>query len=141
MPFSLVETHKHLTSMTVFTVHAKTSLLYILSNDLCKLIETYIYARKKHPFTGYPAVKHPKHGKFAITDMRQKPVNLFLLHSTGVDFSLRNNFANSGYFTEVSVLVHNYNSLIFSFIFLELCYHKTKACDVEVHTQCCSDSF
>ena len=31
----------------------------------------------KHPFTGYPAVKHPKHSKFAIRDMREKPVNLF----------------------------------------------------------------
>ena len=32
---------------------------------------------KKHPFTGYPAVKHPKHRKFAITDIRKKPVNCF----------------------------------------------------------------
>ena len=32
---------------------------------------------KKHPFTGYPAVKHPKQSKFAITDIREKPVNFF----------------------------------------------------------------
>ena len=35
----------------------------------------------------------------------------FLLFNTGVDFSLRNNFANSGSFPKVSVRVHNYNSL------------------------------
>ena len=33
--------------------------------------------RKKHPFTGYPAAKHSKHSKFAITDIREKPVNFF----------------------------------------------------------------
>ena len=36
-----------------------------------------IYGRKKHPFTGYPAAMHPNHSKFAITDMREKPANLF----------------------------------------------------------------
>ena len=30
------------------------------SNNLCKPIEIYICARKKHPFTSYPAAKHPK---------------------------------------------------------------------------------
>ena len=33
--------------------------------------------RKKHLLTGYPAAKHPKHSNFAITDMREKPVNFF----------------------------------------------------------------
>ena len=66
---------------------------------------------KRHPFTGYPAVKHPKHGKFSITNTREKPVNLFLLFNAGVDFSLRNNIANSGFFAKVSGPVHNYNSL------------------------------
>ena len=32
--------------------------------------------------------------------------------STGVDFSLRNDFANSGSFAKVSVPVHIYNSLV-----------------------------
>ena len=50
---------------------------YILSNDLCKLIEILIHGRKKHPFTGFPAAKHPKHSKFAITDIREKPVDFF----------------------------------------------------------------
>ena len=26
---------------------------------------------------GYPAAKHPKHSKFAISDIREKPVNFF----------------------------------------------------------------
>ena len=37
--FLLVGTHKRLTSIAVLTVQAETSLLYILFNDLCKLIE------------------------------------------------------------------------------------------------------
>ena len=53
---------------------------------------------KKHPFTGYPAAKHQKHSKFAI--------ELFLSFNTGIDSSLRNNFANSGFFAKVSVPVH-----------------------------------
>ena len=31
----------------------------IYFTDLCKPIETYIYARKEHPFASYPAAKHP----------------------------------------------------------------------------------
>ena len=27
----------------------------------------------------YPAAKHPKHNKFAITDMREKPVDFFIV--------------------------------------------------------------
>ena len=33
------------------------SIIYF--TELCKPIETYIYARKKHPFASYPAAKHP----------------------------------------------------------------------------------
>ena len=50
-------------------------------------------------------LKHPKHSKFAITDMWQKQVDFFLLYSTGADFSFRNNFANLGSFGKVSVPV------------------------------------
>ena len=71
------------------------------------------YARKKHPSSGYPAAKHPKHSKFVITDIREKPVNFFLLFNTGVDFGLRNNFAKSSSFAKVSIPVHNYNSLVY----------------------------
>ena len=56
--------------------------------------------------------KAPKHSKFAITNIREKPVDFFLLPNTGGDFSLRNNFANSGSLAKVSVPVHNYNSLV-----------------------------
>ena len=42
----------------------------------------------------------------------RKTSELFLLFNTGVDFSLRNNFANSGSFAKVSVPVHIYNSYI-----------------------------
>ena len=51
------------------------SIIYFI--DLCKPIETFIYARKKHPFTSYPVTKHPKHSRFAIIDIREKPVNFF----------------------------------------------------------------
>ena len=53
------------------------SIIYF--TDLCKPIETYIYARKKHPFASYPTAKHPKHSKFAITDIQEKPVNFFIV--------------------------------------------------------------
>ena len=43
----------------------------------CKLREIYIYGRRKHPFASYPAEKHPKRSKFAITDMQRKPVDFF----------------------------------------------------------------
>ena len=66
---------------------------------------------KKHPFTSYPAAKHVKHSKFAITGHARKTSELFSLFNTGVDFSLHNNFANSGSFAKVSVPVHIYNSL------------------------------
>ena len=37
--------------------------------------------------------------------MQQKPVDFFLLYSTGVNFSSHNNFAELGSFAKVSVLV------------------------------------
>ena len=63
------------------------------------------YVKKKRPFTSYLAAKHSKHRKFATTDMRQKPVDFFLLYSAGVNFSSRNNFANLGSFAKVSAPV------------------------------------
>ena len=48
------------------TLNLCCSLDYVRGNeyiiyftDLCKPIETYIYARKKHPFASYSAEKHP----------------------------------------------------------------------------------
>ena len=74
-----------------------------------------IYGRRKRPFTGYPEAKHPKHNKFAITDIQEKPGNFFCCSTRalmGFDFSLRNNFTNSGSFAKVSVPAHIYNSLV-----------------------------
>ena len=79
----------------------------MFSNDLCKLIEIYIYARKKRPFTSYPAAKHPKHSEFAVTDMQQIPLEFLLLYSTCVDFNSRNSFANLGSFAKGSVPVQS----------------------------------
>ena len=39
--------------------YARSNESIIYFTDLCKPIETYIYARKRHPFTCYPAAKHP----------------------------------------------------------------------------------
>ena len=77
----------------------------LIFNDLCKPIELYIYARKKHPFASYAAANHAKHSKFTITDIREKPVDFFSLYDTGVDFISRNNFSNLGSFAKVSILV------------------------------------
>ena len=93
------------------------SIIYF--NDLCKPIEIYIYARKKHPFTSYPAAKHPKHSKFAITDMREKPVD-FLLSNTGVDFSSYNDFVNFRLLCERFRSWSVYNSLFTLTLFKEL---------------------
>ena len=53
----------------------------------------------------------------------RKTSELILLFNTGVDFSLRNNFANSSSFTQISVPAHNYNSLIKLYMNLELLTH------------------
>ena len=68
----------------ILTLNSCRSLRYARGNesiisftDLCKAIETYIYARKKHPFARYPVAKHPERSKFAITDIQEMPVNIF----------------------------------------------------------------
>ena len=37
----------------------------------------YIIMRKEAPFTIYPAAKRPKHSKFAITNLQEKPGSFF----------------------------------------------------------------
>ena len=56
-------------------MHAVASLFYFPA--IKKPIKTYIYVRKKRSFTSYPAAKHLKYSKFAITDIREKLVNFF----------------------------------------------------------------
>ena len=48
-----------------------------------------------------------QNSKFAITDIQEKPAVHFLLNDTGVGFSSRNNFANLGSFSKVSVPVES----------------------------------
>ena len=69
------------------------SIIYF--TDLCKAIEIYIYARKKHPFASYSKADIPQKTSFINT----------------VDFSSRNNFPNLGSFAKVSIPVKIYNSL------------------------------
>ena len=52
--------HKHFNPVAVCLGDARGNKSIIFFNDLCKPIEIYIYARKKHPFTNYPAAQHPK---------------------------------------------------------------------------------
>ena len=77
MAFLRVGTHTFNSSLSLDYARGNESIIFF--NDLYKPIEIYIYARKKHPFTSYPAAKHPKHSKFAITDRRQKPGDLFIV--------------------------------------------------------------
>ena len=74
--FSEVE-HRHDSPVAIQTLHALTSLLYICYNEhigLCKLIETYIYGSRKHPFTSYSTAKHPKHSQLNVTNIQEKLV-------------------------------------------------------------------
>ena len=52
-----------------------------------------------------------KKNQSAITDMRQKPVDFFLLYNTGVNFSSRNNFAHLGSFAKICISAQSINSL------------------------------
>ena len=56
--------------------------------------------------------KAPKTQQICHYRHARKTGELLLLFKTGVYFSLRNNFANSGSFAKVSVPVHIYNSLV-----------------------------
>ena len=76
----------------------------IFFNNLCKLIEIYIYVRTKHPFTSYPAEKHPKQQTCGYRHTT-KTSGLFYWHRTGADYSSHNNFANLGSFAKVSIPV------------------------------------
>ena len=51
-------------------------------------------SKEKAPIYKSTCSKAPKTRKYAITDMREKPTNLFLLYETGAHFSSGNNFAN-----------------------------------------------
>ena len=67
--------------------------------------------RKKAPIYKLSRSKAPKTQKICHYRHTKKTFELFLLFNTGVDFSLHDNFANSGSFAKVSVPVHIYSSL------------------------------
>ena len=45
--------------------------------------EKYIYGSKKHPYTRYPAAKHPKHSKLSFTNTQEKPEILLVVTNWG----------------------------------------------------------
>ena len=100
--------------------YARGNKSIIFFNDLCKPIEIYIYARKKHPFTSYPAGKHPKIQQVCHYRHARKTRGPFFLYNTGFDFSSSNNFANSGSFAKVSISVETIISWLIQVKFLEL---------------------
>ena len=104
--FLLVEKIKHLTSIAVLTVHAKTSLLYTFQQSMK-------VDRNTNLFTHLQVIPQPSTKNTANFPLQTYEKNqwTFLLFNTGVDFSLRSNFANSGYFAKASVPVHIYDSL------------------------------
>ena len=61
-----------------------------------------MYGRKKHPLTSYTAEKHSKRSKFAITDMRQKPVDFFCMTQASA-LTPAIILLNIGFFAKVSV--------------------------------------
>ena len=67
--------YKHLTLVTVLAMHAVTSLLYFQYSMQAN--RNIHLCQEKHPFIGYPAAKHPKHNKLAVTDIWEKPVEFF----------------------------------------------------------------
>ena len=107
----LVETHKHLTSIAVLTVQANMSLLYTFQRSMQANKNIHLWYEKA-PIYKLSRSKAPKTQQICHYKHTRKTSEIFLLFNTGVDFSLRNNFANSGSFAKVSVPVHNYNSLI-----------------------------
>ena len=61
--------------------------------------------RKK--FTSYPAAKHPKHSKSAITDMREKPADLFSCKAQASTLAPTLILRTWGFFTKFSVPVES----------------------------------
>ena len=72
--------------------------------------------------------KAPKTQQICHYRHTRKTGELFLLFNTSVDFSLRNNFANSGSFAKVSVPVHIYNSLSSQtvVVLITMCHNSTQ---------------
>ena len=67
--------------------------------------------QEKAPIYRLSRSKAPKTHQICHYRHTRETSELFLFFNTGVDFSLCNNFVNSGSFAKVSVPVHIYNSL------------------------------
>ena len=115
----LVETHWRLTFITVFTVRAKTSLLSTFHRSMQANRNTNLW-EEKAPVYRLSRSKAHKAQQICHYRHTRKTGELFLFVNTGVDFSLRNNFANAGSFAKVSIPVHIYNSLVESLTLLKL---------------------
>ena len=85
------------------------SIIYF--TDLCKSIETYIYAKKKHLFASYPAAKHPNTANLRLHTY-DKNQWTFLLTPHGRRLKLSEEFSKFGFFAKVSVPGKIYNSLV-----------------------------
>ena len=67
--------------------------------------------KQKAPIYMLSRSKAPKHSKCRLTDIREKPMDLF--NHTGVVFSSHNNFTNIGSFAKVSIPVKSVQLSIF----------------------------
>ena len=92
--------HKQLTPIAVMTMHAITSLLYVLIN---KIKNTSLLA-KMHPFTCCLTVNHQTVAKLGLQTF-EKNQWTFLWQRKGINFSSRNNFTNWDLLAKVSVSV------------------------------------
>ena len=115
----LIETHWCLTFIAVLTVHATTSLLYIFQQSMQANRNINLWQEKALIYR-LSRSKAPKTQQICHYRHTRKTSELFLLFNTGVDFSLLNNFANSGSYAKVSFPVHIYNSLNKWYILLDL---------------------
>ena len=78
----------------------------IVFNKFWKLIETYIYVRKKHHLQVTPQQSTQNTTNLPLQTY-EKTKKFFLFYDTGVDFSSRNNFANLDSFAKGSIPVRS----------------------------------
>ena len=125
----MVKTNSRLTFVAVLTVRAKTNLFQrsMQANRNINLWQekTSIYrlSRSKVPKT--QQISHYRHAR--------KTGESFPLFNTGVDFSLHNNFANSGSFAKVFVPVNIYNPLLSFSILLIAVFLNEKIPPIVLH--------
>ena len=101
----LFKTHRRLTSITVLTVHAETSQLYTFKRSMHAKRNINL-CLEKAPVYRLSRSKTPKTQQNCHYRHTRKTSERFSLFNTGIDFSLRNDFANSGSFAKVSISVH-----------------------------------